>query len=199
MSTPAQIIVADDLNGGKEKNGMNYGGGGDKLASSSSSSSSPSAPISSVLFPQPGTAVSIVPIVAPSNLPENYSFDAVHDGVVFPVTVPVGGVRVGQTFMVPFLPLADAYAVEAVEVVATEVTPLTTTGLVGGGTDGGGGHRSTVVTTATIWESNGTSYGRWKDGLCDCCSFGCCHPSLLNSICFPQLLMGQVRTPHTLV
>ena len=20
--------------------------------------------------------------------------------------------------------------------------------------------------------------GRWKDGLCDCCRFGCCHPSL---------------------
>jgi len=20
--------------------------------------------------------------------------------------------------------------------------------------------------------------GRWKDGLCDCCMFGCCHPAL---------------------
>ena len=20
--------------------------------------------------------------------------------------------------------------------------------------------------------------GRWKDGLCDCCVFGCCHPAL---------------------
>jgi len=34
--------------------------------------------------------------------------------------------------------------------------------------------------------------GRWKDSLCDFCSFGCCHPHLCCAIFFPQLLMGQV-------
>jgi hypothetical protein len=179
MSSPAQIIAAEDLDGGGKK-----GRNGEP-----SSSSAPSSEL------QPG-AVTMVPVHAPSNLPGNYTFDAVHDGVVFPVTVPQGGVKAGQTFMVPFVPTDESrtaaaaipvYAVEAVEVVATEVTPLTTTT--------GGGRAGSAVVAATVWESNGTFYGRWKDGLCDCCSYGCCHPSLLNSVCFPQLLMGQVRPP----
>jgi hypothetical protein len=37
-------------------------------------------------------------------------------------------------------------------------------------------------------------HGRWKDGLCDCCRFGPCHPSLWNAICCPQILMGQILT-----
>lgn len=175
MSSPARIVVAEDLEGGEGgKNEKNYGGA----------------------LQSPG-AVAVVPIHAPSDLPENYTFDAVHDGVVFPVTVPEGGVKAGQTFMVPFVPtdnVVPVYAVVAEEVVATEVTPLTER--ISPASGGGGGHpTSTVVTTATVWQSNGTVYGRWKDGLCDCCSFGCCHPSLLNAMCFPQLLMGQVRTP----
>jgi Cys-rich protein (TIGR01571 family) len=39
-----------------------------------------------------------------------------------------------------------------------------------------------------------TPTGRWKDGLCDCCSLGCCHPSLWCAYCFPQILMGQILT-----
>uniref|UniRef100_A0A7S2IA07 Uncharacterized protein n=1 Tax=Helicotheca tamesis TaxID=374047 RepID=A0A7S2IA07_9STRA len=35
---------------------------------------------------------------------------------------------------------------------------------------------------------------RWKDGLCDCCKYGCCHPHFLCAWCFPALLMGQVLT-----
>ena len=36
--------------------------------------------------------------------------------------------------------------------------------------------------------------GRWKDGLCDCCDLGPCHPSLLNAILFSPILMAQVLT-----
>ncbi|KAL3932982.1 MAG: hypothetical protein SGARI_003821 [Bacillariaceae sp.] len=113
----------------------------------------------------------LVDIVAPSDLGEGYTFDAVHDGRVFPVSVPKGGVKAGQTFQAPFAPRETAIYAEAVAV-ATEVTPLT----------------EAVPTGA------GASYpmGRWRDGLCDCCSPGCCHPSLLNAICFRQILMGQV-------
>ena len=35
--------------------------------------------------------------------------------------------------------------------------------------------------------------GRWRDGLCDCCRFGCCHPQCcLTCWCGPCAL-GQVR------
>mmetsp|Transcript_15227 Transcript_15227/g.35234 ORF Transcript_15227/g.35234 Transcript_15227/m.35234 type:complete len:268 (-) Transcript_15227:174-977(-) len=35
--------------------------------------------------------------------------------------------------------------------------------------------------------------GRWKDGLCDCCMFGCCHPALWMGICCRLALLGQVQ------
>lgn len=38
------------------------------------------------------------------------------------------------------------------------------------------------------------SYGKWKDDLCNCCSFGPFHPSFLNAMCCPLLLLGQVMT-----
>lgn len=36
--------------------------------------------------------------------------------------------------------------------------------------------------------------GHWKDGLCDCCTLGCCHPSLLCAWCCNVIAMGQVMT-----
>lgn len=36
--------------------------------------------------------------------------------------------------------------------------------------------------------------GRWRDGLCSCCSQGCCHPSLICSSCFPLVAIAQVMT-----
>lgn len=37
--------------------------------------------------------------------------------------------------------------------------------------------------------------GRWKDGLCDCCStIGCCHVSNCMALCFPRLLLAQILT-----
>jgi len=35
--------------------------------------------------------------------------------------------------------------------------------------------------------------GRWKDDLCDCCMFGCCHPALWMGICCRLALLGQVQ------
>jgi hypothetical protein len=34
--------------------------------------------------------------------------------------------------------------------------------------------------------------GKWKDGLCDFCSLGCCHSSLWCALCCTQISMGQV-------
>jgi len=36
--------------------------------------------------------------------------------------------------------------------------------------------------------------GGWKDGLFNCCKYGCFHPSILCALCFPQLLLAQVLT-----
>jgi len=36
--------------------------------------------------------------------------------------------------------------------------------------------------------------GEWKDGLCGCCKFGCCHAHLCCAWCCPVALMGQVLT-----
>ena len=58
---------------------------------------------------------------------------------------------------------------EVPEAVATEVTPIADRGVDG--------------------ES-----GEWKDGLCECCRFSPCHPSLLNAIFCKPILLGQILT-----
>ena len=37
-------------------------------------------------------------------------------------------------------------------------------------------------------------YGRWNDYLCDCCAYGCCHPSFFNAVFFPRILIAQIMT-----
>eukprot|EP00553_Chaetoceros_curvisetus_P008322 CAMPEP_0204630950 /NCGR_PEP_ID=MMETSP0717-20131115/21633_1 /ASSEMBLY_ACC=CAM_ASM_000666 /TAXON_ID=230516 /ORGANISM="Chaetoceros curvisetus" /LENGTH=260 /DNA_ID=CAMNT_0051648377 /DNA_START=49 /DNA_END=831 /DNA_ORIENTATION=+ len=51
--------------------------------------------------------VEIISITAPSAMNEGFVFDAIHNGVVFPVTVPAGGVKEGEVIQVPFKPLSD--------------------------------------------------------------------------------------------
>ena len=66
-------------------------------------------------------------------------------------------------------------------VVATEVTPV----VMGGSSYGRVPYDEAPTSTST---------GHWRDGLCHCCTLGCCHPSLCCAWCCPQLLMGQVLT-----
>eukprot|EP00579_Thalassiosira_antarctica_P006759 CAMPEP_0201888640 /NCGR_PEP_ID=MMETSP0902-20130614/28095_1 /ASSEMBLY_ACC=CAM_ASM_000551 /TAXON_ID=420261 /ORGANISM="Thalassiosira antarctica, Strain CCMP982" /LENGTH=261 /DNA_ID=CAMNT_0048418951 /DNA_START=61 /DNA_END=846 /DNA_ORIENTATION=+ len=47
-------------------------------------------------------AARTVSVEAPSNLDEGYTFEAVHEGNTFLVTVPEGGVTKGQPMVVPF-------------------------------------------------------------------------------------------------
>jgi len=47
--------------------------------------------------------------MSPSNLPAGYIFNAVHDNVIFPVTVPTGGVIKNQKFIVPFPKPSQCY------------------------------------------------------------------------------------------
>eukprot|EP00542_Grammatophora_oceanica_P019377 CAMPEP_0194034814 /NCGR_PEP_ID=MMETSP0009_2-20130614/7253_1 /TAXON_ID=210454 /ORGANISM="Grammatophora oceanica, Strain CCMP 410" /LENGTH=249 /DNA_ID=CAMNT_0038675899 /DNA_START=1 /DNA_END=750 /DNA_ORIENTATION=- len=101
----------------------------------------------------------MVELTAPATLEAGYTFQAIYDGVTFPVTVPEGGVKQGQTMTVPLVTPATA-----------EITPL----------------------TALV--ADDVAKGHWKDGLCACCVVGCCHASLWNAMCCPQILMAQVLT-----
>lgn len=111
----------------------------------------------------------MVDVVAPATLAEGYQFQAISNGMPFTVTVPLGGVKEGQTFSVPFSPMDQ-------KVVMAESTPM-----VGGIADGGD-------------DLDAMPHGTWKDGLCDCFRFGICHPSLCNAIFCPLVLAGQVLT-----
>jgi len=105
-----------------------------------------------------------VQIIAPATLEAGYTFDASYEGVIFPVTVPAGGVEKGQRFMVPFAPPA---ATEAVAV---------------------------AVAVPDVADGRAPPAGAWRDDLCDCCRLGPGHPSLWMACCLPPLLAGQVLT-----
>jgi len=49
-------------------------------------------------------AVQIVSVTAPSTMNEGFVFNAMHNGTVFPVIVPAGGVKEGDVIQVPFSP-----------------------------------------------------------------------------------------------
>lgn len=128
----------------------------------------------------------MVQVTAPSSLQEGYTFDAVYNGEVFPVTVPRGGVNAGQTFQVPFLPAVEAIAIPIGEATESpqhsfdqsESTPMLPT------------------SPPRIARRNETQapLGTWKTHIFGCLSEGFCHPSLCNALWFPQILMGQVLT-----
>jgi Cys-rich protein (TIGR01571 family) len=165
MSTPAKITQASAF---QEDN---Y-----RLQSSQS--------IPPPILPSSASNTRFVEVIAPSTLEEGYMFDAFHDGHVFPVTVPIGGVKAGESFTVPFVPNTDnadddIFYAEAIPI-ASEVTPMLPS--------------QRQSTSHYALTSSTAPLGRWKDGLCDCCAPGCCHPSLCNAICFKQILMGQVLT-----
>ena len=142
----------------------------------------------------------MVRVTAPSSLEEGYMFDAVYNGEVFPVTVPPGGVTAGQSFEVPFLPAVQAVAIAVGQPVDstlydgdlyheplpddeyTETTPMLQP-------------LSTPSNRIRVDpQQQEAPLGSWKTYWFDCLKEGCCHPSLCNAICFPQILMGQVLT-----
>lgn len=121
-----------------------------------------------------------VQVIAPTTLEAGYTFDAMYEGVTFSVIVPPGGVSKGQRFIVPFTPpTTNAIAV---------AVPASSDA--GSGSDdhkqqqfhtGGGAH-------------HGIPTGIWRDGLCDCCTFGPCHPHFICTLLFRPWLIGQILT-----
>mmetsp|Transcript_36848 Transcript_36848/g.88879 ORF Transcript_36848/g.88879 Transcript_36848/m.88879 type:complete len:345 (+) Transcript_36848:195-1229(+) len=114
-----------------------------------------------------------VQVIAPATLDAGYTFDAMYEGATFTVVVPDGGVIKGQRFIVPFAPPPAA------AVITDAVAVAVPAGRVGDKPQSG---RSGIPT------------GIWRDGLCDCCRFGPCHPHFLCALWFQPLLLGQVLT-----
>jgi Cys-rich protein (TIGR01571 family) len=53
-------------------------------------------------------------------------------------------------------------------------------------------HAAIISEVGDVQSAHNVPFGRWRDGLCDCCAFGCCHPMFcLTFWCFPCSL-GQV-------
>jgi Cys-rich protein (TIGR01571 family) len=61
-----------------------------------------------------------------------------------------------------------------------------------GGVVAGQRFNAVIISEASAGGAHNVPSGRWRDGLCDCCAFGCCHPLFcLTFWCYPCSL-GQV-------
>ena len=132
--------------------------------------------------------VVMVRVTAPSSLEGGYTFDAVYNGEVFPVTVLEGGVKAGQTFEVPFLdqpqlqleiPSPPLQQQQQQQQPSSEWTPMLP---------------PQQQSPQHQQDQQQAPLGTWKTYWFDCLSEGICHPSFCNAVWFPQILMGQVWT-----
>mmetsp|Transcript_35995 Transcript_35995/g.40089 ORF Transcript_35995/g.40089 Transcript_35995/m.40089 type:complete len:392 (+) Transcript_35995:262-1437(+) len=192
MSAPATIIQAGAFTQDNR---------GDNNSNTNNSSTLPSIANETAVTTALAPPV-MVEVISPSTLRQGYTFDAVYNGQIFPVTVPSGGVKAGQSFRVPFVPIggsnveAEAVAVPFEPLPINETTPMlmnpttpippTQQQQLPSNND----HDNTVHTFPT----NGAPIGVWSSGLCDFCAEGYCHASLCNAIFFPYILMGQILT-----
>jgi hypothetical protein len=61
-----------------------------------------------------------------------------------------------------------------------------------GGMVAGQRFNAVILSEASAGGAHSVPFERWRDGLCDCCAFGCCHPvCCLTLWCYPCSL-GQV-------
>jgi Cys-rich protein (TIGR01571 family) len=66
-----------------------------------------------------------------------------------------------------------------------------------GGIQKGQNFHGTIVSQDNVRVGRGDNIpvGAWRDGLCDCCILGPCHPSVCLSVWwFPNIALGQVMT-----
>lgn len=113
----------------------------------------------------------VLSVVAPATLPEGYTIDVQVGGrgQLYTVKVPPGGVEEGQTFEVK---------IEGRATSSNNAALLTQEDW----------NRAVALPRVSI------PVGSWRDGLCDCCRFGCCHPVFWNAFCCSAILTAQVMT-----
>ena len=106
-------------------------------------------------------------IYRPATLEAGFTFEAMYEGNTFTVVVPDGGVSKGQRFIVPFTPTTVPVAIPV---------------------------NGQVQNNTTQNRGGSIPIGIWRDGLCDCCAYGCCHVHLFMTTCFRSCLIGQILT-----
>ena len=114
---------------------------------------------------------------------QGYTFDAQFDGATFPVTVPAGGVKQGQKFVVPY----PAAARESAAAPAPPRSSIPVGRWKVGQADACAlrDRRPPVASVLTPRVFVPCHRRGGKDGLCDCCRFGCCHPACCNAFWCP--------------
>jgi len=117
------------------------------------------------------TGQALLSVVAPATLPEGYTMDVQVGGrgQLYTVKVPPGGVEEGQTFEVKI----EGRATSSNNAAGVAEEDL---------------NRAVALPRVSV------PVGSWRDGLCDCCRFGCCHPVFWNAFCCSPILTAQVMT-----
>lgn len=113
---------------------------------------------------QPAAATALISVVAPATLPEGYLMDVQVDGR-------------GQTFSVKVPP----GGVE--EGQSFQVT-----------IEGRSSEDAFQNAVSVAIPRVSVPVGAWRDGMCDCFRFGCCHPAFWNAFCCTAILIAQVMT-----
>lgn len=128
--------------------------------------------------------MSLVEVVAPATLAEGFEFDALHHGETIRV-------RVVSLIRHPFV---------YVNFMSNKLTSgvfLITFPQPQGGVKKGQRFNTQFLTQRHTHQAitiDDRPTGFWKDHICDCFIFGICHPSLVNALIFPQILLAQVMT-----
>jgi len=130
----------------------------------------------------------MVAVAAPADLEAGYTFDASHNGNIFRVTVPEGGVKMGDHIMVSIPETSDdnvpfATTVPVVQPSADKAVPAFSAVT---GDEG--------VTSNPTDPSAAVPIGRWREGFCDCFQHGCAEPTCCLAFWCNGMALGQVMT-----
>lgn len=106
-----------------------------------------------------------ITVSAPTNLPGGYEMNVDSDGTHWTVQVPEGGVKVGETFRALVLRKGPLAKAELIS-----------------------------ESMAEYGSSFDIPTGKWRDGICDCCTYGACHAQCWLAGCCSLLALGQLMT-----
>jgi len=130
-----------------------------------------------------------VVVAAPADLEAGYTFDASINGKIFSVTVPAGGVKMGENIMVNIPETLDKIPI------ATEVSvaqPSADTALPAfSSLNSEEGMTSNPIVADP---SAAIPIGRWREGFCECFEHGCAEPTCCLAFWCNGMALGQVMT-----
>ena len=127
----------------------------------------------------------LVPVAAPADLEAGYTFDASHNGKIFRVTVPEGGVKMGDHIMVSMPENSD----NSVPVASPVVQDMAIPGFLAVTYEEGMTRDPFVADPLAAGP-----IGHWREGFCDCCRHGCAEPTCCLAFWCNGMALGQVMT-----